>query len=174
MIGYKLMFWFIMLAICFIFAVLPKGSPILEVVAKGSCGLNLKWSLNTDGVLTIAGRGNMYNFRSRSAPWYGYRNRITAVVVEDGVTAVAPYAFCNCTNLTSVVIPESVTVIKPFTFCNCKALSDVVIPDSISSIGSYAFCNCRSLKSIEIPGSNVIIVPSAFRGCVSLNARKKA
>ena len=38
-------------------------TPDTDVVASGSCGANLTWSLDTQGVLTILGTGKMENFQ---------------------------------------------------------------------------------------------------------------
>ena len=38
---------------------------------SGECGVNLKWSINTeDSVLTITGTGRMSDWNWRQAPWY--------------------------------------------------------------------------------------------------------
>ncbi|MBP5615960.1 MAG: hypothetical protein J6X42_05390, partial [Alphaproteobacteria bacterium] len=42
-----------------------------NAVAGGSCGDNCTWELNKNGVLTISGTGDMYNFaQSPTIPWY--------------------------------------------------------------------------------------------------------
>ena len=41
-------------------------------------------------------------------PWYDYRDSITKVVIEEGVTGVGVQTFAFCYNLTEVELPMSV------------------------------------------------------------------
>ena len=67
---------------------------------SGTCGDNLTWVLDDDGLLTISGSGEMkdYDFdEDHYAPWYG--KTIKEVIIDDGVTnigsdAYSPDAFC--------------------------------------------------------------------------------
>ncbi|MBQ2264926.1 MAG: hypothetical protein II341_05905, partial [Oscillospiraceae bacterium] len=46
----------------------------VTIVASGECGAegdNLTWTLDSEGLLTISGEGEMENFSG--APWYDYR-----------------------------------------------------------------------------------------------------
>ena len=96
-------------------------------------------------------------------------NKLTGVVISDGVTVIGNYAFYNCENLKSVVIADSVTSIGDNAFSNCTSLASIVIPDGVTSIGEYAFYNCYSLTSIEIPVSVTNIGAYAFSGCKHLS-----
>ena len=55
-----------------------------------------------NGVLTIAGTGagEMPNYSSGEAPWYG--QSFTTVVIEAGVTTIGKYAFQDCYGLESI------------------------------------------------------------------------
>ncbi|MCD8004012.1 MAG: leucine-rich repeat protein, partial [Clostridia bacterium] len=77
------------------------------VIYGSSCGDNLSWTLE-DGTLTISGTGDMYSYEWGTSPWFYISNKITSIVIEDGVTSIGEYAFYGCTNLTSVTIPDSV------------------------------------------------------------------
>ena len=119
--------------------------------------------LSLDGTLTISGKGDMPDFVR--APWYNEREKITNVVIKDGVTSIGSKAFLDCDFLASVTIPDSVTTIGDWAFNRCIGLTSVTIPDSVTSIGSYAFGNCSGLKSVTI-GSGVTSVGSgAFCDC---------
>ena len=54
------------------------------VVASGSCGPNVTWTLNSEGVLTIFGSGEMEDYYF--PPWHSESESIRAVVIENGVT----------------------------------------------------------------------------------------
>ncbi len=67
-----------------------------------------------------------------TAPWLtAYSTKITAVVIEDGVTNIGARAFSHCIALESVSIGKDVTV-----------------------IGSSAFAYCEGLKSINVSTDN--------------------
>lgn len=80
---------------------------------NGTCGSNMYWVLDDNGVLTISGSGKMNNFTGyRSSPWSEYKDIIKAVKVENGVESIGANAFCNCTSLTEIHLPESIKSIE--------------------------------------------------------------
>ncbi|MGN0479549.1 MAG: leucine-rich repeat protein, partial [Hominenteromicrobium sp.] len=95
------------------------------VVASGTCGENLTWVLDEDGVLTISGTGRMEDFDIYFAPWHSYQSSIITAIIEDGVTNIACRTFCDCSTLRNISIPESVTSIDYGAFYDCSALTDV-------------------------------------------------
>ena len=135
---------------------------------SGTCGANLKWHLTDDGVLTITGKGEMYDYSSSYKPW-SY-NALTRVIIGNGVTTIGKNAFYGCSSLTSVTIPNSVTTIGEAVFRYCSHLTSVTIPNSVTTIGGWAFSGCSSLTSVNIPNSVTTIVNSAFRDCSSLTS----
>ena len=136
---------------------------VLTAVASGTCGENLTWVLDEDGVLTINGEGEM-----TSSPWKTYSEIIKTVVIKSGVENIRSEAFSNCSNLTSVTIPDGITTIAYETFCGCSSLTSVKIPDSVMYIGWRAFSDCSSLANVTIPDSVTSIEDSAFSDCISL------
>ena len=94
----------------------------------GSTGLydSVKYMLLGDGTLKITGTGAMkfYQYLNYESCFSG-DDKITKVVIDEGVTSIAGYAFKNCTNLTEVHIPASVTSISYNVFQGCTALTDV-------------------------------------------------
>ena len=78
----------LLLALCMVLSLLPFGVSAAEIVESGTCGENLTWTLDADGLLTISGKGDMI-----SSPWnYG---EIKAVVIEPGVATIGADAFSN-------------------------------------------------------------------------------
>ena len=55
-----------------------------EVVASGSCGLNVKWVLTSDGTLTISGKTRIDDYGIGGAPWYNLRQYIKKVAIQNG------------------------------------------------------------------------------------------
>ena len=136
---------------------------------SGTCGYRLTWLLTTDGVLTISGSGTMYSYdSSESLPWTEYRDEITEVIIEDGVTSITDYAFHQCVNLVSITIPDSVTSIGEMAFNSCNSLEAVTIPDGVSEIEKFTFMNCWALTEITIPDNVTSIDSMAFYNCQSL------
>ena len=160
------------LAVLMIVSILPATALAADIVASGTCGAegdgsNLTWTLDSDGVLTISGSGDMHGYGSSDAPWHG---RVKSAVIAEGVTSIGGKAFLDCTSLTSVTIPDSVTSIGKQAFMYCTSLTGVTIPDSVTSIGSSAFSYCKSLTSVTIPDSVTSIGGAAFNGCSSLTS----
>ena len=133
---------------------------------SGSCGPNLKWELANDGVLTITGKGEMYDYSY--TPW-SYDD-LTRVIIGNGVTTIGEAAFRSCSHLTSVNIPNSVTTIGGWAFSICSSLISVTIPNSVTTIGDNAFIGCSSLTSVTIPNSVTTIEGYAFSDCSSLTS----
>lgn len=134
----------------------------------GSCGEQLTWTLN-GGTLIISGTGGMSDYRSGQSPWYGSREEITDVVIEEGVTNIGAYAFASCTNMNSVIIStNSMTQIGAYAFYNCNGLNNITIPDGVTKIGAYAFNNCTELVSVTLPDSVASIDEYAFSYCSRL------
>ena len=148
------------LQVMLVFAVVPVSAAD-DVVASGTCGENLTWTLS-GGTLTISGSGEMKNYSWESVPWYSSRTTIQSVVIEDGVTYIGESAFWACSSLTSVVIPDSVTTIGGYAFSECNKLTSVTIPDSVTTIGSGTFGGCSSLTSVDIPEGVTTIGSGAF------------
>ena len=165
------------LAVLMIASLLPATALAADsdIVASGTCGAegdgsNLTWTLDSEGVLTISGSGDMYDYRASSiVPWY-YRSRVKSAVIAEGVTSIGDCAFYWCESLTGVTIPDSVTSIGIGAFSDCNSLASVTIPDSVTSIGSHAFLDCTSLTSVTIPNSVTSIGEGTFYNCDSLTS----
>ncbi len=116
--------------------------PSKPEASSGSCGNNLTYTLSDTGILTIGGTGDMSDFSSTTQPWKDERDRITSVVISNGVTTIGKYAFYNLTNLASVTIPSTVKSIAANAFQKCTSLTDIYIPESVTSIASGVFSGC--------------------------------
>ena len=141
----------------------------LPSLSDNSCGANLTWAVDENGTLTVSGTGDMADYTYKAnAPWYGYREKITSVVVESGVTSIGNYAFYQCTAITDVQLPDGLTQIGEETFGDCAALENIVIPQSVTDIARFGFAGCAALASVVIPDSVAKIKVGTFRNCNSL------
>lgn len=93
-----------------------------------------------------------------------------AYTIPDGVTAIAPLAFKNCSLLQSIVIPNSVRHIGHHAFEGCTAIEEIRIPIGINVIEEGTFMGCTSLCFVAIPPSVNRIEKNAFRGCLQLDS----
>ena len=159
-----------LLCLCLLLALLPVSALGAEIIASGTCGANggsLRWTLDSEGTLTISGEGEMADYGD-NAPWRKYYKQVIAVILENGVTSIGRNAFFWCDNLSSVTIPDSVTTIGDRAFEVCSSLASITIPDSVTSIGTNAFNSCRSLTNVTIPDGVTSINDSTFAWCGSL------
>ena len=175
------------------------------VRAEGDCSKNdsaeysdVMWRLFWDGELRIFGFGKMNSYESpnfasdssKIAPWNEFKDDITSVVIEEGVTNVGSFAFYNFTNLKSAILPEGINSIENFAFAfcgfttlklpdtiteiqghafvNCSNLESIVIPDGVQEISDDTFFRCKALTAVTIPDSVTKIGKEAFRECVAL------
>ena len=125
----------------------------VEVLHSGSCGTSLSWLLQADGALVLEGSGEMKNYSSGGAPWYAYRESITAIALPDDLVSIGNCAFYQCEAVESVVIPESVTKIGSGAFQSCAALTSLNLPQSAASVESNAFNDCAALTLSVLRGS---------------------
>ena len=139
------------------------------VVDSGTCGgtLNnsqlMKWTLTSDGTLTISGEGNMFG-----APWSQYKSKIKKVVIGEGVESISDNAFHYYDNLRSVSLPSTLTSIGEAAFWACSSLQSITLPNNLTNIGLNAFRACHSLTQVLIPASVTNIDGSAFECCTGL------
>ena len=141
----------------------------IKPTASGTCGENITWALDDEGLLTISGSGNMAYWESTNdVPWYEQKTLIKKAVIEDGATSIGEYAFSGCSSLTEIAIPDSVTRIGSGAFKGCTGLTGITIPDIVTYIGVGAFANCSRLKAFIIPDNVVCIDDNAFENCAAL------
>ncbi|MBR4051247.1 MAG: leucine-rich repeat protein [Clostridia bacterium] len=169
----------ILIAVAMLLSMAPVTVFAASVVASGKFGAsgnNLTWSLDSDGVLTISGNGEMEDFANVSkVPWYSKRTNVKTVVIESGVTNIGKDAFYGITSLVNATISDTVTSIGNRAFSgsglinfefsdagNLKTIENaafsntqiksMVIPDGVTTLGSYVF-GYGPIKSVTIPAS---------------------
>lgn len=106
------------------------------------CGNTVSWLITDQGVLTISGTGDTFNYSEHSAPWYGYRDQIIGIDIEDGITGIGDHFFEDCNNLVSMTIPDSVYRLGFYAISNCDAITDITIPGEISEMGCPIVFDC--------------------------------
>ncbi len=67
------------------------------------------------------------------------------LIIENGVTRINRYAFCNCDQFTSVSIPSTVTLIGYCAFSGCGRITDMSICASQVTVQNSAFSGCGAM-----------------------------
>lgn len=150
-----------------------------KIIATGNCGeideekgLNgkqVKWTLDSDGLLIISGVGSIKQYSLIDSPWYSDSN-IKIIMIQNGVESIGSNSFGYCYSLESVYIPDSVTNIGDHAFVGCLNLISVEMGNGVKTIGEAAFEGCAKLKSATIPDSVSIIGSGAFGYCEGLTS----
>ena len=102
-------------------------------------GDNVTARLNKKGVLTISGKGDMWNDTDDTNVYYNKwfnnkRNRIYKVVIKRGVTTIGRRAFSYMENIQSVSIPDTVNYIDTYAFLNQELKAVLSVRDLVKSM----------------------------------------
>ena len=149
-----------------------------DVIASGWSGYTT-WKLTEDGTLTFSpsgqtegGQCNLRNYWKVNGvltlPWGAYADRITAVVIEEGIHDIGEMAFYGLTNLKSVTLPSTIVEIRDCAFKGCTALEEINFPEGLEKIGPSAFYGCTSLGKVDLPASVTELGEYAFAHCTGL------
>ena len=136
------------------------------IMDSGTCGENLTWQIEDNGVLTISGTGAMDDYSSYNpAPWQVWSPYILEAVVEPGVTTIGSNGFAGCSEMKHISLPETLTGIGEYAFTDCKALSEINLPQSLRVLGDYAFESCDALVAVFLPEGLTTIGYTPFFLC---------
>ena len=150
---------------------------------SGSCGDGVTWSLSDSGVLTISGTGAMddYLMYADTIPWGDFRELVTSIVVEEGVTAIGQLAFYECYNNTAVSLPASLTSIglRAFNFCAVPGGFTLAVGNTAYQVrdGVLLTADGKTLvayplggtaDAYTVPATVTTISPYAFADCDNL------
>lgn len=150
------------LVVLLLCCILPTKAEAATIERQGTCGTNISYTLDSDGVMTFTGTGAMPDYTTTT--WYSkdWEDEIKSVVIGSGITYVGNKTFYSCYNLTSVSLPSTVTALGEEVFSGCTDLTTVNIPSGVTAIPKFAFSTCRALTSISLPSSITSIGESAF------------
>ncbi len=97
-------------------------------------------------------------------------SELTVPETVDGqrVTALSDFCFSGCQRLTTVILPDGLTHIGNAAFSGCGNLRGIFLPDTMETIGNQAFYGCGNLEALRIPGAMRKIAEDAFDGCNGL------
>jgi uncharacterized repeat protein (TIGR02543 family) len=125
------------------------------------CGDDLYWEY-ADGVLTITGTGDMYDYaKDTDVPWYDVRGNIKTVSLPNAMTKIGQNAFYKCTAMTTINMPTSLTAIGEKAFAqDTKLACEIILPASMTTIASRAFFNCQAVTAFHIEATIPPTIPN--------------
>lgn len=147
--------------------------------SDGDNGRNIYWEIDDEGVLTLSGVGVM-----ETTPNMG-DNRVTKVIIGEGITSLPPKVFKNCKNITEIVMPSTLVSIPEYAFENdskiisidfggvqfiekyafynaATSIAEMVFPETLKEIGEYAFAGYKYGVELFFPSSLEKICDYAF------------
>ena len=145
-------------------------------IASGNVTETISWKIDSSGILRVSGAGAIpdYDFLrgKTTAPWFDYKDKITGIIVGEGVTKAGEFsfAFFNKTNnrLTQLSFPSTLKKIGQSAFCETYFDCNLVIPDSVTAIESCAFqCNYGAFKghTLKLSSNLTRIEGHTFMNC---------
>ena len=146
-----------------------SGDEVIADLSK-KVGSRIECSFE-DGTLTLTGTGATWSYDVESGmaqPWYNSKDQVTAIVVEEGITALGDDLFCELPNLAQVSLPDSLTEIGRKAFSNAVSLEEIDLPAGLQQIGNQAFFGCQSLGAAELPEGLESMGMMAFAGCTEM------
>ena len=170
------------LAVLFV-AHLTANAAVGDVLASGSCGEGVSWTLTENGekvirgsrqyiglTLTVTGTGAMSGTSYGNQQFYDNgpisSQLITEAIIGEGVTSINSFPVYDV--LRRVSLPSTLTSIPVYGFNQCKALKSIVIPDGVTQIRKGTFQDCDSLRSVTIGSGVTQIENYAFKNCAQL------
>ncbi len=133
------------------------------------CGEDIRWTLTTDGTMTLSGSGDMFETFWLKNDINGCGDAfVKNFIVEEGITGLAEATCVSMEDLESISLPDSLLTLGDHVFQQCTKLDNVVIPGGVKVIPYCAFSCCTSLKSITLSEGIEVISWVAFNQCTSL------
>ena len=123
--------------------------------------------------LLLFGEGDMCDYDYGWEPsdmdirpaWDEFRDRISEIVVGDGITDIGEQTFKWYPNLKKVTLPEGLVRIGTEAFRSCAwivpggdgdeiafSMESIAIPSTVTYIGADAFANVRNLRQVDFAG----------------------
>lgn len=123
----------------------------------------LSWTFEeATGTLTISGSGPMKDYRMDTPEWAVHKDEVKKIVIEEGITTIGDYAFCDYSYLTLVQLPDTITYIGMEAFANDYQMEEIPFPASLKEIASFAFSEVKVHKPLRMPNGVEMIGCGAF------------
>lgn len=139
---------------------------------SGTCGENVKWTLDTENkILKISlidpsnpSSSVKLNSNALEMEYYDYRDVIEEAIIEEGITSIGSKTLSSMQSLTRVILPNSLNTIETNAIYCCNALEKVVIPNNVNKMGWGSIFSCRNITTIQMPNHFVEVLENASWG----------
>ena len=106
--------------------------------------------------LFITGKGMIPGGSSGNYPWQVYADKITNLVIGDGVTGTeATKALAELSKLSSVTFGKDFAILGAGAFANIQTLTQLTLPETITTFGSYPFSGCNGMTELRVECRNI-------------------
>jgi hypothetical protein len=110
----------------------PPENPTTSGIIDGT---DITWTVE-DGVLTVSGTGAIPDYDNLAAPWRDCWAITKKIVISGGITEIGSYAFSPMPYVTAVTVDEGVTAIGTGAFRYCDRLETIALPSTMETLGS--------------------------------------
>ncbi len=167
---------------CTIIATTPNGTKAecvvkvnAKVIYEGKCGENITWKYLEDASLVFSGTGEMqeyyddiwYQPANVLIPWHTYSPWVKEIVIEEGITSIAAFAFIDCKACKKITIPDSVSKIGYCAFEHWTNYEGFVLGKNITKLGALAFHSCNFdvyYEGTKAEFKNIVKIPPKSQG----------
>lgn len=160
----------LLLAVAICPALSEEEYPLPEPVETDS----LTWEFDAGtGTLSIHGSGPMRSCYPDPPEWEVYKDQITAVRIDEGVTSIGDSAFFNYPNLQTVLLPDSIEIVEQYAFYYCWELRNITIPANLRYVGYMSFYNTLLHDPVDIvfPEGMEYIGENAFHSAMKTDGK---
>ena len=158
----------VILSACLLITTMYIPYQCFAEVVSGKCGRTATYEFDdSTGTLTMSGTGEVTGSQSGCTGWKDYKDSITTLIIEEGITSIYQSTFASFTNLETIVLPQSLTSIGKMSFARCSSLKNLNIPENITKIEYCSFEYC-GIEELTIPDNVEMLDYGSFRNCTSL------
>ena len=114
---------------------------------------NMAWTVTENyygTILRLSGEGEM-PLLVETIPWEGYKNVITWVIVEEGLTSVSDGMFYGYPALSTVDLPHGLTRVGDGAFAG-TSITKLVVPATVTEFAAGAVDDCAQLTDLYFYG----------------------
>ena len=152
------------------FTASAKETSVVSTSAKtptsGECGKNAKWKIDSKGVLTIYGKGEIIETDELTIC---IQEKAKEVKISNGITKLPNRLFMEGSKIEKITVANSVKTLEEAVFFYCNKLKSVTIGNGVTKIPYCSFLECPSLQSVKLGTGVKSIETNAFDSCVKLN-----
>ncbi len=130
----------------------------------------VQWEFDSaTGTLIFRGSGAIAGLdQQKDLPWKALSDRVTTIIIEDGITHIGMGAFSYFYHLKELQLPQSLRSIGNSAFYFCNSLSAVELPSALEQLDAGAFAYTL-ISDVTIPASLTTMLDAPFFGCPNLH-----